>query len=302
MTTPVSPSGTSWTISAGHYEATVVSVGGGLRELTYDGVPLVLGYGPDEQARAALGQLLIPWPNRIADGRYTFDGTERQLALTEPDRHNASHGLVRWSNWDRAGDEPDRAVLTHRLHAQPGYPHQLDLTATYRLDPEAGLTVEVEAVNRGAGKAPYGFGAHPYLTVGRPLDECELTFAADQQLEVDPDRLLPTRLVTVAGTEFDFSTPHRIGGLEINTAFTGPGGTWTVRLGDPDSDRAVSLSSDTGWVQLFTAEALDRAGLGVEPMTCPPNAFATGTDLIVLGPGDTHRTTFTIAQTGFKAV
>ena len=294
MTTPVSPSGTSWTISAGPYEATVVSVGGGLRELTYDGMPLVLGYGADEQARAALGQLLIPWPNRIADGRYTFDGTERQLALTEPDKHNATHGLVRWANWDRAGDESDRAVLTHRLHGRPGYPHQLDLTATYTLDPDTGLTVAVDAVNRGAGKAPYGFGAHPYLTVGRPLDECELTFAAEQQLQVDPDRLLPTGLVPVAGTEFDFSSPHRIGGLEINTAFTGPGGAWTVRLGDPDSDRSVSLSSDTTWVQLFTAEGLDRAGLGVEPMTCPPNAFASGTDLVVLNPGDTHRTTFTI--------
>jgi aldose 1-epimerase len=292
VTTPVSPSGTSWTISAGPYEATVVSVGGGLRELTYDGQPLVLGYGPDEQARAALGQLLIPWPNRIADGRYSFDGAEQQLALTEPDRHNASHGLVRWAEWSRQGDEPDRAVLTHRLHGQPGYPHQLDLTATYTLDPDRGLTVEVGAVNVGAGRAPYGFGAHPYLTVGRPVDECELSFTAGRRLETDPDRLLPTGLTGVAGTEFDFSTPRRIGELEINSAFTGLGDTWAVRLSA--GERAVTLRSDAAWVQLFTAEALDRAGLAVEPMSCPPNAFASGTDLIVLDPGGTHHTTFTI--------
>jgi aldose 1-epimerase len=126
------------------------------------------------------------------------------------------------------------------------------------------------------------------------VDECELSFTAGQRLTSDPDRLLPTGLVAVADTEFDFSSPHLIGELEINSAFTDLGGAWTVRLSD--GDRAVSLHSDAAWVQLFTAEALDRAGLAVEPMTCPPNAFATGTDLIVLHPGDTHRTTFTIRQ------
>jgi aldose 1-epimerase len=47
-------------------------------------------------------------------------------------------------------------------------------------------------------------------------------------------------------------------------------------------------------MQLYTAEALDREGLAVEPMTCPPNAFATGTDLVVLEAGDTHTTRFRI--------
>jgi len=295
MSQPVSPSGTSWTISGGGYEATVVSVGGGLRGCVYDGRELLLGYGETEQCHAAMGQLLIPWPNRIADGRYTFEGTERQLALTEPARHNASHGLARWAEWHRLDDGTDEAVavLTHRLHGQPGYPHQLDLTARYTVG-RAGLQVQVSAVNVGHSNAPYGFGAHPYLTVGRRIDECELSFTAQRRLDVDPERLLPRGLVDVAGTNVDFSTPRVIGDAAVDAAFTGLDDRWTVRLIDPDTGMTASLTSDTPWAQLYSAEALGRAGLAVEPMTCPPNAFASGDDLLTLSPGDTVSTSFTI--------
>lgn len=296
MSQPVSPSGTSWTIRSGTCSATVVSVGGGLREFLYDGVAALLGYGEAEMCHGGIGQLLIPWPNRIADGRYTFEGAERQLPLSEPARHNASHGLVRWVEWQRVDGGPDHVVVAHRLHGQPGYPHQLDLTARYTVSAE-GLAVEVTAVNVGASPAPFGFGAHPYLTVGRRLDECELSFAAGRRLEVDPDRLLPRELVPVAGTAYDFSAPRRVGELEINHAFTDLGAGWTVRLTDPDTGRSAALSSDTRWVQLFSAEPLDRCGLAVEPMTCPPNAFATGADLVTPAPGESHRTVFTVTAT-----
>jgi aldose 1-epimerase len=302
MSQPVSPSGTSWTIRSGTCSATVVSVGGGLREFLCDGVAALLGYGEAEMCHGGIGQLLIPWPNRIADGRYTFEGGERQLPLSEPARHNASHGLVRWVEWQRVDGGPDHVVVAHRLHGQPGYPHQLDLTARYTVSAE-GLAVEVTAVNVGASPAPYGFGAHPYLTVGRRLDECELSFTAGHRLDVDPDRLLPRDLLDVAGSPYDFSTPRLLGDLTIDYAFTGlaPAAdaagadrTWTVRLTDPESGRTTALSSDTPWVQLFTADPLDRSALAVEPMTCPPNAFATGTDLITLKPGETHTNHFTV--------
>jgi len=296
MSSAVSPSGTSWTIRGGGYEAVVVGVGGGLRRLVYDGREVLLGYGEDEMCHAGIGQLLIPWPNRIADGRYTFEGAERQLPLTEPALHNASHGLTRWAQWNLVESSEAVVVVAHRLHGRPGYPHQLDLTARYELS-AGGLRVEVTAVNVGGSVAPYGFGAHPYLTVGRRLDECELSFAAGRRLEVDPDRLLPRELVPVAGTAYDFSAPRRVGELEINHAFTDLGAGWTVRLTDPDTGRSAALSSDTRWVQLFSAEPLDRCGLAVEPMTCPPNAFATGADLVTPAPGESHRTVFTVTAT-----
>jgi aldose 1-epimerase len=297
MSRQVLPSGEQWTIRAGEYLGTVVSVGGGLRGLSYGGREVLLGYGEDEAAHAGIGQHLIPWPNRITDGKYTFRGVDQQLYLTEPARLNAIHGLTRWANWERVDDGTDESVvhLAHRLHGQPGYPHQLDLSLEYHLDAENGLTVTARAVNVGAGDAPYGYGVHPYLSVGRKIDECELEFTAADWLEVTPDRLSPVGLAPVGGSQYDFSRAKKLQDLDIDNAFTGLPESWEVRLTDPDTGNSARLRSDTRWMQLYTGNAIGRVGLAVEPMTCPPDAFKTGDDLVVLKPGDEHTTRFSVS-------
>jgi aldose 1-epimerase len=289
------PSGEQWVLRAGGYAATVVSVGGGLRGLTYDDRPVLLGYGEDEAAHAGIGQHMFPWPNRITDGKYTFQGVDYELYLTEPARRNAIHGLTRWANWSRVDDGSDEAVVEvgHRLHGQPGYPHQLELLIKYEL--ADGLSVTASATNVGATDAPYGYGTHPYLSVGRSIDECVLEFGAGEWLEVSPERITPIGLSPVAGSPYDFSPGRMIGDLDIDNAFTGLGDSWSVTLTDPDTgDRSV-LTSDTPWLQLYTGGAIGRTALAVEPMTCPPNAFITGQNLVVLKPGDTHTTTFRVS-------
>jgi len=291
----VLPSGDQWTISGGGYAGTVVSVGGGLRGLTFEGREVLLGYGENEPAHAGIGQHLFPWPNRITDGKYSFGGVDQQLYLTEPPRRNAIHGLTRWANWNRLddGSDPSTVEVGYRLHGQPGYPHQLDLRLHYHLDDQ--LTVTASATNVGATAAPYGYGAHPYLSVGRPIDGCVLEFTAEHWLEVSPEQLSPVGLAPVAGSPFDFSTARQLGDLDIDNAFTGLGGTWSVTLSDPDSGARTTLSGDTPWMQLYTGSAIGRTALAVEPMTCPPDAFVTGQDLIVLEPGQSHETSFRVS-------
>jgi aldose 1-epimerase len=245
----VLPSGDQWTIRAGGYSGTVVSVGGGLRGLTYQGRELLVGYPEDKGAHAGIGQHMFPWPNRITDGKYTFQGVD---------------------------------------------PHQLDLGITYRLGDE-GLTVTATATNIGGSDAPYGYGTHPYLSVGRKIDECELEFTAEKWLEVTPDRLSPIGTAAVAGSQYEFSKARRLQDLDIDNAFTGLPPVWSVTLTDPDSGNRAVLTSDTPWMQLYTGSAIGRAGLAVEPMTCPPDAFISGEDLIVLKPGDDHTTTFRVS-------
>jgi len=291
----VLPSWEQWTIEAGGYEATVVSVGGGLRGLTYDGRPVLLGYGEDEPAHAGIGQHMFPWPNRITDGKYSFEDIDQQLYLTEPARQNAIHGLTRWANWSRVDGDAASVEAGHRLHGQPGYPHQLDLRLGYRLSDD-GLTVTATATNVGSSDAPYGYGTHPYLSVGRVIDECVLEFSAAEWLEVSPERMMPIGLAPVDGSPYDFRSGRAIGGLEIDNAFTGlGGGSWSVTLSDPDSGARAVLSSDTPWLQLYTGAAIGRTALAVEPMTCPPNAFITGQNLVVLKPGESHTTTFRVS-------
>jgi len=297
----VAPSGEQYEISGGGYRAVVVECGAGLRLLEYDGRPLLLGYPEDQPASSGRGQLLAPWPNRIAEGRYSFGGRDDlRLALTEPARGNAIHGLVRWVSWTLEETTPNTVSLMYRLMAQPGYPWTVDLHVIYDLSAD-GLTVAFTATNMSDEAAPYALGAHPYLIAGvGPVDRWELTLPARTRLLVD-EHLVPTGRADVRDTELDFRTGRRIAGTSLDTAFTdldrGADGRSEVLLRDPETDQGVALWMDAGhrWVQLFTGDALPanaRQSLAVEPMTAPPNAFRSGEDLVVLAPagspGDEH--------------
>ncbi|WP_337589584.1 aldose epimerase family protein [Arthrobacter sp. ERGS1:01] len=120
-----------------------------------------------------------------------------------------------------------------------------------------------------------------------------MSFQATSYLAVTPDRLLPHALLPVEGDEFDFSAPRTVGTTMIDHAFTGLGPVPRLVLSDPVGTQ-VGMSWDDGcpWLQIHTADKADgsasRLGLAAEPMTCPPDAFNSGTDVIVLAPGDTH--------------
>ena len=293
------PSGRQFQLTSGDQDATVVEVGGGLRTYTAGGVDVVDGYGEGEMASGGRGQHLLPWPNRIRDGRYSFAGTDYQLALTEPSRHNASHGLVRWANWAATVAEPDRVVMELVLHPQPGYPFSLGLSIEYRLGP-GGLLVATTAANLGDGPCPYGAGAHPYVTVGTDLvDEALLHVPAETRLESD-DRGIPVGSVAVDGTSYDFRRPRPLGDLVVDSAYSDLTGNEAV-VAAPDGGRRVAIWWDASyrWVMVFTGDTLDparrRRGLAVEPMTCAPNAFVTGDGLEVLEPEERWTTTWGIA-------
>lgn len=286
----VAPSGEQFEISAAGYRAVVTECGAGLRILEYGGLPLIDGYPTDRMAFGGRGQLLMPWPNRIGDGRYSFDGTEQQLPLSEPKRHNASHGLVRWVSWSLEEHTANSVALVYRLPAQSGYPWTLDLRVVYDLS-ASGLTVTQSATNLSPARAPYACGGHPYLTVGEgPVDEWELTMPAGSMMLTD-DRLLPVETVGVEGTGFDFRFPRPIRDTVFDHAFTGlaanrTGGADVIVRGP---DRGVQLWVDQriGWLQVYSGDdvpATARRSLAVEPMTAPPDAFRSGTDLTVLGP------------------
>ncbi|SEF49862.1 aldose 1-epimerase [Thermomonospora echinospora] len=287
--------GSQYEITAGAYRAVVTESGAALRELAWQERPVILSHGADEPAPAALGQLLIPWPNRVDHGRYTHDGQTYQLDISEPELDCAIHGLVRWAPWTAVEHKPDRLRLVHRLLGSAGYPFRLDLDVEYTLAADTGLTVRVTARNSGARTAPYAHGMHPYITVGEPIDDCEVTIPGDRYLPVN-DRMIPEGPAQdVTGTPYDRRKPDLLGAQQIDNAYTGlhrdeAGRAW-VRL--RGGGRAVSFWQDDAqpWLEIYTADALPeglrRRGLGVEPMTAPPNALASGIDLIHLEPGHT---------------
>ncbi|WP_104090410.1 aldose 1-epimerase family protein [Arthrobacter sp. GMC3] len=285
--------GTDHLIKSGDYTARIAEQGAALRELQYLGRDLVVPFELGAPIPDYRGIIAAPWPNRIADGAYRFNGVVQHLPLNEPDRGNALHGLVFDALWEAERIEVDSVTMTCAVAASKGYPTSLDLRVTYRLDPE-GLHCTVEATNSGSAEAPYGVCPHPYLLAGDSLlDDWVLQFQATSYLAVTPDRLLPHSLRPVDGHEFDFRVPRAIGATMIDHAFTGLGPAPRLVLSDP-SGTQVGMSWDGGcpWLQIHTADKTDgsasRLGLAVEPMTCPPDAFNSGKDLIVLAPGATH--------------
>ncbi|MGY1743040.1 MULTISPECIES: aldose 1-epimerase family protein [unclassified Blastococcus] len=292
---PVRPTGEQFVLAHGAGEVTVVEVGGGLRSYRHGGRELLDGYGADEMAQHVRGHVLAPWPNRVADGRYRWDGVEQQLALTEPERATAIHGLVRFVPWTVLDRGPARLTLEHLLHPQPGYPFTLRLQVAYELTDD-GLTVTTTATNDGAVPLPYGEGHHPYLVGGPGLlvDDCTLVSPGATRLEADP-RGIPTGRSSVAGTPADLRAARPIGDLVLDHCFTDlerdTHGRATVRFTRPDGTGAVLWMDEYyGYLQLYTGDTIPgerrRRGLAVEPMTCPPNAFATGEAVRRLQPGE----------------
>jgi aldose 1-epimerase len=287
------PSGEQIEVRAGSHRVVVVEVGAGIRSYTAGDRDVLDGYDERELASAGRGQVLIPWPNRLGDGLYEFAGDTYQLPLTEPEAHNAIHGLVRWVPWSVVERDEDRVVLGYSLHPQPGYPFSLELRIEYSVS-DTGLRVTTSAINVGERACPYGSGAHPYLTLGTPSVDTLVLRAPGRTVFHFDDRGLPQNEEPVDSTEYDFRTARAIGATKLDNAYKdlerGSDGLARVELRRPHGGASVSLWLDDTYpyLQLFTGDPLpsvNRRSLAVEPMTCAPNAFRTGEGLLVLEPG-----------------
>jgi aldose 1-epimerase len=173
---------------------------------------------------------------------------------------------------------------------QSGYPFRLRCRIDYRLS-AGGLTVTTTVRNESPRPAPFGLGFHPYLSAaaaeGGLVDGLELTIPAETRLLLEGG--LPVGREPVAGTATDFRAGRQIGERVLDDAFT------DIQRGAGELARVsvdgVRLWAGPGfdYLQVFTGDTLSpsarRRGLAVEPMTCPPNALATGEGLIRLDPG-----------------
>ncbi|SDT34726.1 aldose 1-epimerase family protein [Microlunatus soli] len=296
-TTPA-PSGEQYEITSGSYRAVITEVGATLRLLQVDGKNILAGFAEGDRISGGHGQQLLPWPNRIRDGRYSFGGQEQQLALSEPERHNAIHGLVRWLPWNVVEHTADTVVQQVTLHPQQGWDTTLLCTITHQLS-DRGLTVTVAARNVGDVAAPFGYAAHPYFTLGESaVDQVEISAPASSYLEVD-DRLLPVAVRPVDGLDEDLRTAAPLAARDFDTAFTALATDgdqpWRVRLALGERETFIWGDEKHRWIQIYTGAGKRDLGIAVEPMTCGPDAFntdLTSDGLIVLEPGDQYEGTW----------
>jgi aldose 1-epimerase len=299
-------SGIQYRLSAADYTATIASVGGSLRELTWRGRNLIVPFAPDEVRPAFRGAILAPWPNRIVDGTYRFNGSQHELALTEPARRHALHGLVTWLQFEPVVRTESSLSLAATVQPQSGYPFRLEVVVAFNIS-ELGLSITLAATNTGGEPAPYGASIHPYLVAGPGrVDDWYLELPADSVLRVTTDRLIPQDLVSVTelAGRLDFRRARQIGESFIDHAFTGlqsgPDESFSARLTGADgAGVAMFWTAECPWVQVHTADRPEsetsRIGLAIEPMTCPPDAFNSGTNLVVLDSGGSNTTSWRLA-------
>lgn len=276
----------------GRWSASIDPDGASLAGLAVDGRALVAGADHPGGRPPYSGAVLIPWVNRIADGRYSFDGSEHELEITEPGRRTALHGLAFDVPWQVESTSDATAKLSYVCGPVPGYPFEVRVDVAYALEVD-GLTVTLEAVNDGDQPAPFAAGFHPYFLGTRDhgssqasprIDDDLLVSPATQRVLTDPDRLLPVGLEDIRGSAFDFADGRRLGPIELDDAFTdATDGETVIRFGD------VTITSSAGFRfhQLFTSS--DRRSLAIEPCTAGPDAFNTEMGLRVLRPGAEFR-------------
>ncbi|WP_402466604.1 aldose 1-epimerase family protein [Isoptericola aurantiacus] len=289
------PSGTQHHIRAGEHAVTVTEVGAMVRQYTVAGRDVFVPFGVDEPAPVFNAAVLVPWPNRLRDGRYTADGAEHQLALSEPARSTALHGLGCWYRWTAVESTADSVTLELALPAQKGWPFQLTTRVRYAVDADRGLEVRVRTTNVGTGTAPYGVGFHPWLsTGGAALDDCTVRLDAVEHVTVD-ERLLPTGVEPVSG-DHDLRATRSLAGLDLDDAWVGAtrddaGLAWCL-LGCPDGRTpAVWMDDSMDCWQVCSADHIpghERFGLAAEPMSCYADAFNSGDRLARLAPGESH--------------
>ncbi|MGK2349675.1 aldose 1-epimerase family protein [Actinomyces sp. W5033] len=307
-------------LRAGAYEARIATQGATLVHLRHEGRDVVVPF----DAEAAMpegwqGRALVPWPNRIKDSAYTYCGQTYPVPCNEPATGSALHGLVGWSDFAVASDTPQEGELSEvplelALPASYAYPWALEISVRFHLDAADGLTVTTTSTNVGAAvstrattgapvldgvsaPAPYGVSCHPYLTRSVPLDECVLEVPAALVLDVDPHTMAPLGTREVAGTDWDWRAGRLVGATQTDNAYTGlPEGPWSVTLTGGEGGHSAVITSDVPWCQLYSADRLGRPGVAVEPMTCPPNAFNTGEDLITLAVGESHEFVYRLSE------
>ena len=272
------------------------------------------------------GAVLAPWPNRIDGGRFDFAGDSHQLPITEPERNTALHGLVADVEWSVVERTESTVSLEYALEPTEGYPFEFSLQVDFELA-EAELRMRARALNTGSAPAPFGFGFHPWLSggAGELVDEAQLVIPAARWYETN-ERLIPTGVRPFDdGTAVpadhvsddsacmvckDFRALRLIGGTVLDDALGQP------RRGDDGWSRARLKGTDLREVvvgmgpgfrtwQACTGDGLDedlaRRAIAIEPMTCPPNAFAAGeagVDFDVVAPGDELVVEWSIALTG----
>lgn len=233
---------------------------------------------------------LVPFCNRIQDGRFDWQGRTVQLPPNDPKESYPLHGYgwkTAWTVLERAAER----VELQWQHAPGEWPWAFEVRQSIALTTTA-LEVQLSIVNTSAESMPAGLGHHPFF----PLTP-QTRFAADVEFKCETNaRLIPIRAVPVQkGGIFGSTTPH---GTTLDNTFLGWQGPAVIEQRDPPV--RIELTAEPQHPALGVWVLRDSDFLCVEPLTHAPNALgdpATSAPMRALAPGERMHSTLRIAVT-----
>jgi aldose 1-epimerase len=233
--------------------------------------------------------ILLPFPNRIRDGRFTWDGKEYQLPKNDGAHVNAIHGFAfdrPWRVVDRGADG-DSAWVTGEFRGSADasdrsafWPADYQARVTYRLR-DAGLHIKAEVSNPDGRPLPFGLGYHPYFRV--PLvpnsSAVDCTVQANARQVWELQHFLPTGERRTPEGVFDLTEPRPFEGLRLDDVYTGLEAAPAVGdlrllgvLRQPSYRVEMRLLASPDFRELVLYTPGHRQAICLEPYTCTTDA------------------------------
>lgn len=285
--------------ATGHGFSLAPAKGATLLDLRFAGKSVLDGYQtPDELSAGKWGKsaVLFPFPNRLRDGHYTWDGREYLFPINNADTGNAIHGFARGETFEvvRVELTTEDASIACRLdydgrHA--GYPFPCTLDLVFSISNRNDFSVSFFLKNRHDKAIPAGFGWHPYFRLAERADDHTLQLPPCEKIGID-DRMIPTG----ARSAFpDFETEKKLAATSLDNCFRATSAHLLYRLHLSAAGRRLMLVASEAsfpFFQIFTPP--HRQSVALEPMTCNVDAFRNGDGLVSVPPGGDWTAAFRI--------
>jgi aldose 1-epimerase len=291
---------------SGEFLSVIPAYGGNINELSlYKNNrlhPLIAGDSNTEQLsgkrnNAYRGAKLSPFPNRIKEGAYVFNGT--RYALPKNDNIHALHGLI-WNvpftiKEQNVTEHTAQLILfKHYQKADPGFPFDYTIEIEYTLE-DRQFSCQTNITNNSPMAIPIGDGWHPYLSTGSPIDELKLQLPSAKKIETN-DSLIPTGRY-IRDTTFESAT--HIHNTLLDDCFELEPIERIVETLLIDEHKQLTLvlwqkvsSHGYNFVHVYTPP--DRQSIAIEPTSCAPDAFNNKNGLMVLDPMESVELVFGI--------
>ena len=264
------------------------NLGATLQKLSRNGIEIIDGINAKEEDLKIYNErynssFLFPFPSRIEDGKYNFNGKDYQLEINDAALNNAIHGHIHNKTFKLknkiVSNKKAKVKLTYKYKGEnEGFPFPYKLSIIYIFTKEI-VKVRFNIENIGAEEFPFGIGWHPYFKTS-DLNNSTLNFNGKTEW------ILNERLLPLKETKLSLQTPIKIEEKELDNCFVTNESKGVFKTTDYTMKMKFSSTPPNSFLQVYTPPTRDS--IAIEPMTCGGNCFNSKIGLQTLKPKEEY--------------